>query len=100
MKLADLQVVGNQLALKWDDEREQFIALNELRRACPCAPCAGEIDVLGQMHKGPSPQLNNASFQVDRLQLIGGYAVQVFWKDGHNTGLYSFDLLRQMHSES
>jgi len=30
---------------------------------------------------------------------VGGYAVQVFWKDGHNTGLYSFDLLRQMAPE-
>ena len=98
MKLADMQVVGNQLALKWDDGDEQFIALDELRKACPCAVCVGEIDVLGQMHKGPSVQLNNTCFQVNRLQLVGGYAIQVFWGDNHSTGLYSFDLLRKMHS--
>ena len=98
MKLADMQVVGNQLALKWDDGGEQFIALDELRKVCPCAVCSGEIDVLGQMHKGPSAQLNDTSFQVNRLELVGGYAIQVFWGDGHSTGLYSFDLLRKIYS--
>ena len=98
MKLADMQVVGDELALKWGDGEEQFIALNELRCACPCAPCAGEIDVLGQMHKGPSAQLNDTSFQINRLELVGGYAIQVFWGDGHSTGLYSFDLLRKIYS--
>ena len=99
MKLADLQVIGDQLALKWEGGNEQFIELEKLRKACPCAPCAGEIDVLGQMHKGPDAVLNEASFQVNQLQLIGGYAVQVFWKDGHSTGLYSFDLLQQMRPD-
>ena len=99
MKLADMQVVGNQLALKWDDGGEQFIALDELRKVCPCAVCVGEIDVLGQMHKGPSAPLNEASFQANRLQMVGGYAVQVFWGDGHSAGLYSFDLLREMRSD-
>ena len=94
-----MQVVGNELALKWDDGGEQFIALDELRKACPCAVCVGEIDVLGQMHKGPSASLNEASFQVNRLQMVGGYAVQVFWGDGHSAGLYSFDLLREMRSD-
>jgi DUF971 family protein len=50
------------------------------------------------MHKGPSAQLNNTSFQVNRLELVGGYAIQVFWGDGHSTGLYSFDLLRKIYS--
>ena len=98
MKLTDLQVVGNQLALKWNDGGEQFITLDELRKACPCAVCIGEIDVLGQMHKGHSAPLNEASFQVNRLQMVGGYAVQIFWGDGHSAGLYSFDLLREMRS--
>lgn len=98
MKLADLQVVGNELALKWAEGDEQFVSLEELRRKCPCASCAGEVDVLGHMHKGPDQVFAESSYQVKNLQVVGGYAVQVFWADGHNTGLYSFDLLRQMRS--
>tara|TARA_Y100000588_G_C13926313_1_gene783722 strand:- start:229 stop:531 length:303 start_codon:yes stop_codon:yes gene_type:complete len=98
MKLSDLQVIGDQLALKWKDGHEQFIALDQLRKVCPCASCSGEIDVMGQMHKGPDAALSEPSFQVNHLQMVGGYAVQIFWKDGHSAGLYSFDLLQQLHS--
>jgi DUF971 family protein len=31
---------------------------------------------------------------------VGGYALQVFWADGHNTGLYSYDLLRELREKS
>ena len=96
VKLDDLQVIGDQLALKWQGGEEQFIALEQLRNACPCASCCGEVDVMGRIHKGPDATLNEASYQVNQLHMVGGYAVQIFWKDGHSAGLYSFDLLQQM----
>ena len=99
MKLSDLQVIGDQLALKWKGGDEQFIELKQLRNVCPCASCSGEVDVMGRMHKGPDATLNEASYQVNQFQMVGGYAVQIFWKDGHSAGLYSFDLLRQILSE-
>lgn len=100
LKLADLQVIGDQLALKWQDGEEQFITLKKLRDACPCASCCGEVDVMGRMHKGPVTTLNEASYQVNQLRMVGGYAVQILWKDGHSAGLYSFDLLQQMRSDN
>ena len=100
MQLADLQVIGDQLALKWQDGDEQFIALKKLRDACPCASCCGEVDVMGRIHKGPADKLNETSYQVNQLHMVGGYAVQIFWKDGHSAGLYSFDLLQQMQSDN
>ena len=100
MQLADLQVIGDSLALKWQGGEEQFIALEQLRNACPCASCCGEVDVMGRMHKGPDATLNEASYQVDQLRMVGGYAVQILWKDGHSAGLYSFELLQQMRSDN
>ena len=99
MNLNDAQVIGSELALLWADESEQFIRLDTLRRACPCASCAGEVDVMGNLHKGPDQALNPASFQVQKIQTVGGYALQVFWADGHNTGLYSYDLLRELREK-
>ena len=96
MQLADIQPIGNELALKWDDGTEQFLPLDFLRRACPCAACAGETDVMGNVAKGPEVELTAPSFQIRRLNPVGGYAVQIFWQDGHSSGLYSHELLRAL----
>ena len=100
MNLNDTQGRGDELALRWADGSEQFIQLEALRRACPCAPCAGEVDVMGNLHKGPDQALNAASFQIQKIQMVGGYALQVFWADDHKTGLYSYDLLRELPEKS
>ena len=96
MRPADLQQIGNELAIKWDDCRETFIALETLRRACPCAGCVGERDVMGKLHKGPEQPLVERSFQLKRLVHVGGYAIQPFWGDGHASGIYSFDYLNRL----
>lgn len=36
------------------------------------------------------------SFQMLRMQQVGGYALQIFWADGHSSGIYPFDLLRDL----
>jgi len=55
---------------------------------------------MGNLHKGPDQALNAASFQVQQIQMVGGYALQVFWADDHRTGLYSYDLLRELPEKS
>jgi len=96
MQLIDLQMVGAELALKWNDGAEQFVPLKALRLACPCASCAGETDVMGNVAKGPETKLTEVSFQVKLIQPIGGYAFQIFWNDGHSSGLYSIEYLREI----
>ena len=96
MLLIDLHMVGAELALKWNDGAEQFVPLKALRLACPCASCAGETDVMGNVAKGPETKLTEVSFQVKLIQPIGGYAFQIFWNDGHSSGLYSIEYLREI----
>ena len=96
----DLQQIGEELAIKWDDGQEQFIPLETLRRACPCAACKGEVDVMGKLHKGPEIGLTVHSFRLHSLQMVGTYAVQPTWADGHSTGLFSFDYLRKVGDAS
>jgi len=93
---ADIQQIGGELAIKWDDGRESFIPLEKLRRHCPCAGCQGERDILGNLYKGPDQPLTPRSFQLMSIVNVGGYAIQPVWADGHNTGLFSFDYLRQL----
>jgi DUF971 family protein len=96
MRPADLQIIGTDLAIKWSDGRESFITLETLRRACPCAGCMGETDVMGHLHKGPDAALTPLSFQMTGFTPVGGYGIQPLWADGHGAGIFSFDYLARL----
>ena len=92
---ANLQVIGEELAVAWNDGTETFLTLDALRRACPCAACGGEPDVLGYVVR-PEVAYSAASFQLRGWNMVGGYAWQPTWGDGHGSGLYAFDYLRRI----
>jgi DUF971 family protein len=99
MRVLDLQHIGSELAIRWEDGVESFIPLEKLRRACPCAGCHGETDILGNVYKNPDRKLAATAFQLQRFVPVGGYAIQLFWADGHNSGLYAFDYLRRLAAD-
>ena len=96
MRPKDIQVIGNELAVKWDNGDETFIQLEAMRRACPCAGCAGERDIMGNLYKGPDKPLRPESFQLARYGFVGGYGFQPAWADGHNSGIFAFDYLQRL----
>jgi DUF971 family protein len=96
MRPVDIQQIGEELAVKWADGSESFLRLERLRRACPCAGCQGEVDIMGQLHKGPEQKLTPASFQLRRLDWVGTYGVQPAWADGHASGIFTFEQLRRL----
>src|SRR5260221_11061816 len=96
MKPTDIQQIGNELGVKWDDGSESFILLEKLRRHCPCAGCKGETDILGNVYKNSETKLSPAAFELKRFVSVGGYAIQPVWADGHATGIYSFDYLKRV----
>lgn len=98
MRPVDVQQIGSELAVKWDDGSESYVPLEKLRRGCPCAGCKGEVDVLGQLHKGPQAVLTAAAFKLTRIDHVGGYALQPVWADGHATGLFTYDYVRALSS--
>jgi DUF971 family protein len=100
MRPLDIQPIGQELAIKWDDGGESFIALEKLRRSCPCAGCKGERDIMGNLYKNPDKPLPADAFRLLRLDRVGGYAVQPVWADGHQTGLFSFDYLKHVADEA
>lgn len=91
----NVQQIGNELAIQWNDGTESFLDLQFLRRACPCAACGGEPDVLGNVIR-PNMSYSENSFELAGFQVVGGYALQPRWADGHDTGIYSFQYLRRL----
>ena len=92
----DIQQIGNELAIKWDDGSESYLTLEKLRRHCPCAGCKGEMDIMGNVYKNAAKPLPPQAFQLLRFGKVGGYAIQPQWADGHSTGIFSFDYLRNV----
>ena len=91
----NIQQIGNELAIQWNDGTESYLDLQFLRRACPCAACGGEPDVLGNIMR-PNVSYSENSFELAGFDVVGGYAIQPRWRDGHGTGIYSFQYLRRI----
>lgn len=90
--LENAAVIGDELALVFDEGRELYLALSMLRRACPCAACQGEPDAMGRVSR-PHVDYGPGAFNLLRYEVVGGYGIQFFWADGHSTGIYSYDYL-------
>ena len=98
MKLvpANIQPIGTELAIRWNDGVESYLGFEAMRRSCPCAGCQGEPDIDGHVDKPQVTYDPARSFRLRSYSFVGGYALQPTWEDGHSTGLYSFDLLRRL----
>ncbi len=94
--LENATVIGNELALSFADDYEAYLPLPLLRRACPCAACQGEPDALGRVVR-PVVELGPRAFELLKFEQVGGYALQLFWGDGHSTGIYSYTYLQKLY---
>jgi DUF971 family protein len=83
---------GRTLALVWQDGHETTYDFTSLRWLCPCAYCRGEAGLPGWLDSGPT--LTDEQTRMVDIQLVGSYAVAPTWGDGHHTGYYTYQLLR------
>jgi DUF971 family protein len=88
-------VIGRELALSLGDGREMYFPVSMLRRACPCAACQGEPDALGRVVR-PAVEHGAGAFDLQRFEMVGGYGIQLYWADGHGSGIYSLDYLGKL----
>lgn len=77
---------ARRLVVAWEDGHESVFPLDYLRSWCPCASCQGHAPV--------ARYLDLQGQELLAVDPVGNYAVAPTWADGHNTGLYSFRLLR------
>jgi len=81
--------------IPWDDEHTSEYPFDGLRAACPCAECKGGHENMGTP---PDPTVFDLkptqTYELLGADLVGSYAVQFLWQDGHKYGLYGWDYLR------
>lgn len=81
------------LLVRWDDNSVSRIRLANLRINCPCAVCAEERGKKGGEY---IPIYNDKEVDIENLVVVGTYALNVVWKDGHKAGIYEFGLLKKL----
>lgn len=89
----DLGRVGDRaLSITWADGAESTLPLREIRLACGCAVCRNEITGAPQLDPATVPEDIGAS----RIAPVGNYALTFTWTDGHSTGIYPWEFLRDL----
>ncbi len=85
----------SKLYIKWNNDSESEIGLKHLRDECPCASCKGET-VLMKTYRPAKKATHPDMYKVADIKPVGGYAIQISWKDGHNTGIYTWANLKHL----
>jgi DUF971 family protein len=96
LKPLSLRREGDGLAIDWADGARTFVPWQTLRKNCPCASC----NEARQKPADPFQLLSDKDImgppQPAKMLSRGHYAYQIVWADGHDTGIYTLELLRQL----
>lgn len=87
---------NESLEITWDDDSMTTIKLETLRDNCPCVHCKGETVIFSTYIPLKAPFKASGFYEIEKIEPVGNYAIQIFWKDKHNTGIYSWDYLKQL----
>ena len=90
-----VKIKEQMLLIDWKDGLQSQLSLDRLRKVCPCASCKTER---GQKSDNPLNILkaDPAGIHVTSANLVGNYAIQFHWSDGHNTGIFDFRFLKEL----
>jgi DUF971 family protein len=93
-------VADGQLRITWSDGQVREYPVRELRDQCPCASCREKRNT------PPAPALfpivteaETRPLRISAMKPVGNYAYSIDFSDGHNTGIYTLESLREMGEE-
>jgi DUF971 family protein len=82
----------DQLTISWSDDSLSHYRAASLRRACPCAQCVDEWSGKKTLSDSSIPD----DIHFTHISIVGRYALNFHFSDGHETGIYTFTMLRHM----
>jgi DUF971 family protein len=97
-KQIDLNRSEGYLEITWNDEKVCRYPLSHLSEACPCDDCRGGHEFMGRQHDPENILVlkPSRSYNVEDIAMVGNYAIQPVWDDGHSTGIYTWEYLRHL----
>lgn len=88
---SDLQ--AGSLEIVWDDATTQRLDSTLLRRQCPCADCRS------QRQRGEPQGTEATAPRIRDIRLVGHYAAQIVFSDGHDRGIFPWVYLKELEQE-
>lgn len=84
------------ITIVWSDGAQQTFDAPGLRRACPCAACVNEWTGAKILRD----ESVSDDLTIDKVALVGRYALNFRFSDNHETGIYSFNYLNNLAAET
>jgi DUF971 family protein len=97
IKSIDVNHETQLVSITWGDSVVSDFNMDALRRVCPCVFCRGGHEFMGKK-MDPQELLRppKRTLKITQIKPVGTYALQFYWGDAHNSGLYQFTALRQL----
>jgi ATP-binding protein involved in chromosome partitioning len=100
----EIQRRPSGLFLRWSDQSSGEIPAHTLRQGCPCAECREmRGDTSHQKPLAAKKSLlrviehtRDEELRIEKIWAVGNYALGIAWGDGHNSGIYRYELLREL----
>ena len=88
---------ADRLRITWSDGQVRDYTVREMRDKCPCATCREKRNA------PPAPTLlpivsdaDIRPLRIAAMKPVGSYAYSIDFSDGHNTGIYTLESLREL----
>lgn len=100
---ANIKVSRKQgLTLTWADGKRDVFPISLLRSMCPCAKCKEEREE--KTAKKPLLKILPGNYigemSILSVDMVGNYAIKIQWSDRHDTGIYTYDYLREIAGQT
>lgn len=83
---------ASTLSVAWNDHPTSHFTFHHLRDSCRCAQCVHEFTGEKLLDSASIPN----DIHVRSMKLVGNYALKIVWSDGHETGLFTWERLREL----
>jgi len=90
------QISDQAIAIKWDDDTESVFFAEKVRRQCPCASCKDEAEDKPKANPFKILKANPNNVVFKSWEMIGRYAIRFTFSDGHDTGIYTYETLKEI----
>ncbi len=86
----------SEISIKWSDDLETKYNAVQLRKNCPCAGCIDEWTGEKRLKDDTIPE----DLNFGHISIVGRYALNFHFSDGHETGIFSFKFLRDLSDKT
>ena len=92
-----IKLNGNHsLTINWDDGKIIDYPLKFLRDESPDAGNKGETILWKHYAPPPKGPDKPGKYEIERIEKVGNYAINITWKDGEDAGIYSWEVLERL----